>query len=280
MKFFVGIHQPCDAAKVDRAFVSVSRLEQRKGPFPANDWIMDCKGFSVILKNGGYPEPPEVYAGHIARFAGVGRLLAAVSQDFMCEPFMLERTKARAVAERMRRRGFLPLVDRSALVQIHQRWTVKRYDRLLRAMTGEGRQYHLASDVYLMPVLQGYDPAEYVEHLRLYGDRLPLGAWVGVGSVCKRNGDPRAIEAVLLAIKQVRPDLRLHGFGLKLTALQSALVRELLESADSMAWSYSARKKGRDGNSVAEAQAFARRVEEMPVEDDLLSWCWRARRAA
>jgi hypothetical protein len=84
-------------------------------------------------------------------------------------------------------------------------------------------------------VLQGYAPADYAAHVRAYGARLEPRAWVGVGSVCKRNGRPAAIEAVLLAIKQERPDLRLHGFGVKLTALGSQLVRTLLFSADSTA---------------------------------------------
>jgi hypothetical protein len=104
-----------------------------------------------------------------------------------------------------------------------------------------------------MPVLQGYDPADYVSHIRQYGDRLARGAWVGVGSVCKRNGNKAAIEAVLWTIKKERPDLRLHGFGLKSTALGSSLVARLLHSADSMAWSFAARMTGRNGNDWREA---------------------------
>jgi hypothetical protein len=76
---------------------------------------------------------------------------------------------------------------------------------------------------------------------------------VGVGSVCKRNGDVAAIEAVLLAIHHERPDLRLYGFGLKTTALKSGIVDELLETADSMAWSYRARIEGRNANDWREA---------------------------
>lgn len=68
---------------------------------------------------------------------------------------------------------------------------------------------------------------------------------MGVGSVCKRNSDPDAIQWVLTCIKQVRPDLRLHGFGLKLTALRVPAIRELLHSSDSMAWSFHERKNGR-----------------------------------
>jgi hypothetical protein len=157
----------------------------------------------------------------------------------MCEAFILAKTG-------------LTVCD-------HQRLTVERYDALLRADTG----------VYILPVLQGYRPEEYVQHIRMYGDRLKPGMWIGVGSVCKRNGDPRAIEDVLLAIHAERPDLRLHGFGLKSTALKSGIVDQLLFTADSMAWSYAARMKGRNGNSWKEARAWSDRITDRWVQRPL-----------
>jgi hypothetical protein len=140
----------------------------------------------------------------------------------------------------------------------HQRLTIERYDALTACDTG---------GVYIMPVLQGYQPNDYIEHIEAYGDRLALGAWVGVGSVCKRNGSISAIEAVLLAIKKVRPDLGLHGFGLKTTALSSGLVQKLLKSADSMAWSFAARKAGRNANDWREAKAWTDRILNMPIQE-------------
>jgi hypothetical protein len=59
--------------------------------------------------------------------------------------------------------------------------------------------------------------------------------------------------------------LRLHGFGLKLTALSSSVVRGCLYSADSMAWSYAARRQGRDVNDWNEARLFVQRVASQPV---------------
>ena len=241
MRFFVGLHQPSDARHFDAAFVSVNRLRGRKRPFAVQDWIMDSGAFSTIATHGGYPHGVEEYAGQIHRWQSCGNLLAAVSQDFMCEPAMLAKTG-------------LSVAD-------HQRLTIERYDALRP----------LVADVYVMPVLQGYTPAEYVSHLRQYGARLTAGMWVGVGSVCKRNGDVRAIEAVLLAIHAERPDLRLHGFGLKTTALQSGLVRELLETADSMAWSFSARKQGRNANDWREAERFVRRIDGMVAPDEVFA---------
>lgn len=84
--------------------------------------------------------------------------------------------------------------------------------------------------------------------------------WVGVGSVCKRNTNVAEIERILSAIKAERPDLRLHGFGLKITALGSPLVRSLLHSSDSMAWSRAARAEGRNANDWREAKAYEQKV--------------------
>lgn len=240
MRFFVGIHQPSDAHRFDAAFISVNRLRKRKSGFVVGDWIMDSGAFTQLDRHGGYDDPPSVYAAEIRRWAGNGTLLAAVSQDYMCEPFMLAKTG-------------LSIAD-------HQRLTIERYDAIRACDLG---------GVYLMPVLQGYAPSDYVSHIRQYGERLAPGAWVGVGSVCKRNGDPAAVEDVLLAIKAVRPDLRLHGFGLKITALASGLVRELLHTADSMAWSFSARKQGRSSNHWSEAARFVARIAAMPVQGSL-----------
>ncbi len=242
MRFFVGLHQPSDARHFAASMISVNRLRTRKGPFRIRRWMMDSGAFSTIATHGGYPETVEVYAQQIRRWANCGTLLCAVAQDYMCEPVMLAKT--------------------GLTVEQHQVLTVLRYDALLACDV---------SGVYILPVLQGYTPADYVRHLEMYADRLKPRAWVGVGSVCKRNGDPRAIEAVLLAIKRVRPDLRLHGFGLKTTALASGLVRKLLWSADSMAWSFSARKQGRNGNDWREAQAFVRRIAAMPVQLQMLA---------
>lgn len=241
--FFTGMHHPHNAAKVPAAFISAHALRRRRSGFPVRRWVLDSGAFRTIELHGGYPQPVEEYAALIQRYAGNGRLLAAVSQDYMCEPFMLAKT--------------------GLTIPEHQRLTIERYDALLACDT---------AGVRIMPVLQGYAPADYADHVRAYGSRLAHRAWVGVGSVCKRNSTPAAIEAVLLAIKAVRPDLRLHGFGVKLTALQSGLVRELLFSADSMAWSFAARYEGRDGNDPAEAIRYTRRIARMPVQLHMGRW--------
>jgi hypothetical protein len=240
VKFYVGLHQPSCAHRFDRAFISVNRIRTRKKPIGAGAWIMDSGAFTEISQHGRYRHSVEEYAAVINRWASDPTLVAAVAQDYMCEPFIVAKT--------------------GLSVPEHQRLTIERYDALRKAVDPR---------VYVMPVLQGFTKDDYLAHLAMYGDRLPYGAYVGVGSVCKRNTDIRQIETILLAIKGARPDLRLHGFGLKTTALSSGIVQECLESADSMAWSFSARKQGRDGNDWREAKRFIERIKTQPVQ---LGW--------
>lgn len=239
MRFFTGLHQPSDARHFAASFISVNRLRTRRRHFPIGDWIMDSGAFTEISTHGYYRDAVDVYAREIRRWIGCGNLLAAVAQDWMCEPHIVAKT--------------------GLSVEKHQSHTIARYDALLAEGVG----------VYILPVLQGYAPEDYVRHVRMYGDRLAPGAWVGVGSVCKRNGDPRAVAAVLLAIKTERPDLRLHGFGLKTTALADPMITSMLETADSMAWSYHARINGRNGNDWREAERWVRNITSRPTQQVL-----------
>jgi hypothetical protein len=61
-------------------------------------------------------------------------------------------------------------------------------------------------------------------------------------------------------------DLKLHGFGLKTTALAHPLVRSLLHTADSMAWSFAARILGRNGNDYREAIRWSENITTRPVQ--------------
>ena len=157
----------------------------------------------------------------------------------MCEPFVTALTGL-TVREHQRRttEGFLELRDR-------------------------------VGAAYIMPVIQGFTPNEYSEHVAELSRYLDVGAWVGVGSVCKRQGNPAAISAVLTAILNVRPDLRLHGFGVKSTALKRSDVWSRFYSVDSMAWSFIGRRRGRGPNSLDEClewTAAVKAIEPQPSQ--------------
>ena len=60
---------------------------------------------------------------------------------------------------------------------------------------------------------------------------------VGLGSVCRRQS---TAEIAVIVTELARRGLRLHGFGVKTGGLH--LYGHRLTSADSMAWSYAARR--------------------------------------
>jgi hypothetical protein len=114
----------------------------------------------------------------------------------------------------------------------------------------------LSDRIYWLPVLQGREPEDYLRHVDQYlkaGIDLTALPRVGLGSVCRRSST-KEIERVVTRIAAT--GIRLHGFGVKASGL--ARIHDKLVSADSMAWSYAARKRGgsRAQNSQEVAEAF------------------------
>ncbi|NJQ96739.1 MAG: hypothetical protein HC784_01550 [Hydrococcus sp. CSU_1_8] len=206
-EYYIGWHQPNNGnsgcEKFDRCMISVNRIIKRKSPFKVNRWILDSGAFTRISSGKGHL-PVDIYALEINRWSKNGDLAAAVVQDYMCESFILQIT--------------------GLTIKEHQILTIQNYDKLIQK-----------TNVYIMPVLQGYQNQDYLEHLDMYGDRLKYGSWVGVGSICKRNSNPGSIQSILMEIKTLRPDLKLHGFGIKSTSLKNPIIWDLLYSADSQA---------------------------------------------
>lgn len=244
--FFIGLHHPSTAWPFKQCMISINSLTNRLSDFRVNDWILDSGAFSQISRHGRFVIELADYLRAIERWSECGKLLAASCQDWMCEPFILNKT--------------------GLTIGEHQDKTIQSYLWLKER-----------SPVYILPVLQGFDPADYVRHLHSYATFLEPGAWVGVGSVCKRNSNPDAIEDVLLAIKAVRSDLKLHGFGLKITALERPTIRALLHSSDSMAWSLHDRKNGGNGHDPRIALSYCAKVQELIgqsvfIQDQLFQW--------
>lgn len=104
-----------------------------------------------------------------------------------------------------------------------------------------------------VPVIQGFDHSHYRRSLELtlevwerWRPWLDAPALIGVGSVCRREvSDPEhGLLAVLNAVCRELPDgVRLHGFGVKGTALDHIKMIEQVASVDSMAFDFGARFK-------------------------------------
>lgn len=234
MTFYLGTHEPSWLARTDvPLFISRRRLTSRSRlPVALGPWALDSGGFTELNLHGRWETTAAQYAAEAERFAAeVGQLAWAAPQDWMCESFVLGKT-GRTVRE-------------------HQDLTTASYLEL-RA---------LAPGVPWAPVLQGWSIDDYLGHADQYhaaGIDLSAATIVGVGSVCRRQGTREIAD--LLAILAAK-GLRLHGFGLKLAGL--ARSADSLASADSMAWSFRARRSpplpGCTHRSCANCQRYALR---------------------
>jgi hypothetical protein len=194
--------------------VSHRTLGRRKSlPRASAPWVLDSGGYSELSMFGSWQTTPKSYVAAVTRYADeVGQLSWAAAQDWMCEPWITKKT--------------------GQDIREHQYHSVVSYLELrLRA-----------PDLPWCPVLQGWLTTDYLRHADMYeraGIRLSDLPIVGIGSVCRRQGTRGAID---LLVEFSRRGIRLHGFGLKTTALRS--LDTFLESSDSMAWSYEAMKRG------------------------------------
>jgi hypothetical protein len=211
--FYLGAHQPHWLWRAGfPLFVSHRQLARRKSLRPATcRWALDSGGFTEISMHGRWITAADDYAAAVARYASqAGRLDWAAPMDWMCEPFMIERT--------------------GLSVTEHQHRTVASYLEL--------RQ--LAPALPFIPVLQGWRLGDYLACADLYqaaGVDLAALPVVGLGSVCRRQSTAE-IAAIVAAL--AGRGLGLHGFGVKTGGLH--LYGHQLASADSMAWSYAARR--------------------------------------
>jgi hypothetical protein len=219
LTFLLGTHQPnWLASSRVRLFISDRRLrDYRRLPRAIVSWALDSGAFTELATHGNWSHgsTPQQYVDRVRRYQGeVGRLLWAAPQDWMCEPQIVAKTGL-TVAE-------------------HQRRTVANFCTL--------RQ--LAPELPFIPVVQGWTDADYLRCVALYrqaGVDLAMERLVGVGSVCRRQGSAD-VETILRALHAVGVT-HLHGFGVKIQGLRR--YGHLLTSADSLAWSFAARRSPR-----------------------------------
>jgi hypothetical protein len=211
MKFFLGSHVLNHLEKTDvPLFISRRAFDKRKSSLDAlGEWALDSGGFSELKLFGEWSINAEEYINRVNHIDTTPGLMWAAQQDWMCEPVMLEKT--------------------GLTVKEHQKRTV---DNLIELRTYE-------CDVPIIPVLQGYSLEEYQNCFELFeskGIDLRSEPIVGLGSVCRRQSS-NDIERIVKYFHA--KDLKLHGFGVKTLGLRQ--YGEMLESADSLAWSFGAR---------------------------------------
>jgi hypothetical protein len=223
VQFWLGSHMPGWLGRTDvPLMVSHRTLSKRKSlPRARAPWVLDSGGFSEISLFGEWRTQPREYVAAVRRYINeIGSLEWAATQDWMCEPWIVEKTGLSIIEHQARSvSSFLDLTQR-------------------------------APEMPWLPVLQGWEADDYLHHRDMYeaaGVRLTALPLVGIGSVCRRQSVRGTIDVL---VRLSADGIQLHGFGLKTIALRS--LSSFLASSDSLAWSYVARReKARCGNPSA-----------------------------
>lgn len=181
-------------------------------PRALQPWCLDSGAFTEISSEGQFSLSARDYVDEARRYSrDIGQMQWAAIQDWMCEPFITNKT--------------------GLSVEEHQRRTTYSFLTLK----------WMAPEINWIPVLQGWEHDDYLRHLDHYHRAVPWPLHtfrtVGLGSVCRRQG---TVEADAIIWDLFSRGLKLHAFGFKLTGLKKSA--HMLASADSMAWSYSARR--------------------------------------
>jgi hypothetical protein len=225
--FYLGTHQPhwlWHEAAGFPLFVSHRTLAKYKTLHRAtHGWALDSGGFSEVSQFGEWRTSPREYVAAVARYdSEIGHLDWAAPQDWMCEPDVIHGG------------GPGHLAGTGLSVAEHQARTVANFLELSELWPAYSN-----AECPFMPVLQGWTSGDYWRCAELYdraGVRLEDYPVVGLGSVCRRQ----ASTAIAQLVGELTPWIAVHGFGMKKAGLISAGHR--LTSADSMAWSFDARR--------------------------------------
>jgi hypothetical protein len=211
----LGTHMPNWLRELDvPLFVSHRRLRRYRGALPVarGPWALDSGGFTELSLYGRWVTTPAAYVDAVHRYRDeIGGMQWAAPMDWMCEPWIVQQTRLS--------------------VREHQERTVANYLELRAA----------APDLPFIPVIQGHTLDDYLECVDLYREAdvdLCDERLVGLGSVCRRQATQEIAEIV---DELAGLGVALHGFGMKSRGL--ARVAHHLRSADSMAWSYDARRR-------------------------------------
>lgn len=205
----------------------------RRWPTPRCESVaLDSGAFTELLRHGRWTVTPDEYADFIMQAADHfgDRLDFVAVQDWLCAPSMIERTG----------------MD----LDWHIKASVESVAELRGLLPEELRRY-------IFPVLQGWQPEDYMACAALYADvgiDLESERYMTIGSLVR--GDDDSVIAVLSAVSEI--GVPFHTFGVKGRALvegyrqtstyvpsgEPCFWRAVgLSSSDSTNWSYVARKR-------------------------------------
>lgn len=164
--------------------------------------MLDSGAFGSAFWDGGYTYGPDDYLGIVEKIMPE----LWVTMDYPCEP------------------NILP--DMPVLERIEK--TIKNTKALCTAPFPG-----------LLPVIQGWLIEDYLYCIERMEKESLIMPVMGIGSICRR-GSQRNIVAIVSEIKRQLPKVKLHAFGVKISALNynNGELLNYLDSLDTAAWQF------------------------------------------
>lgn len=219
------------------ALISANALRRRNGTFRhpvagkdfggLTDIALDSAGYVAMVRYKCYPWSVESYLDLAQSFPWAWW----ASMDFCCEPQIA--ANRREVMERIT-------------------MTAMKYSQLgALACERQGLKPPI-------PVLQGWEPDDYLRCVDMMGGADELPDLCGVGSVCRRGvGRRDGILSIVGRLDGALPArVKLHLFGVKGDAIPMLLGHPRIASVDSMAWNYAARRELPMPRTVAKCAGY------------------------
>lgn len=228
-RLWLGTHEPSWLTNPQLPPLCIARQRMlrptaSRGRGAVVDLMLDSGAFTELQRFGRWTLTPAEYVNQVRDIAATtGRLVRVAAQDWMCEDAVIHGGQ------------YGPNYFAGT--------GLSRREHLERTVQNAVELRQLAPDLPWLWTVQGYEVDEYLLCLELYrsaGFDLTAEPVVGVGSVCRRQ-DTEEIHDVFRQLHGAGME-RMHGFGVK--SLGFRRYGYLLTSADSLAWSYDARRRG------------------------------------
>lgn len=199
--------------KYPNILINFMTKTNRPPKYPYELLFIDSGGFYSSMVTGGYTKTNEEYLQFIEKIMPEYFAL----RDYPCEPQLLKKHNL-TVKQNIQR-------------------TVDNHIALLDLLP----KYCINSEP--IPVIQGWQKEDYLNCIDAFEDQGLMSDYMAIGSVCRRTATSNIREIVMSVRDNIPSWIKLHGFGLKLTALKDLAIWKALYSVDSGAWDYVARWK-------------------------------------
>jgi len=165
--------------------------------------FVDSGAFQLFGKYKDYPFTPQQYINFISKV----KPNYYASMDYPCEQFV--RQKIGVTVKQA--------VDK----------TIENLTKLIDTQVEKST---------LVPVIQGWEPSDYVYCIDRLKEQGMLKEYMGIGTLCRRGKTPEILKIIKVVKNELPAWVKLHGFGVKISILKHPMSYKLLTSCDSASW--------------------------------------------